>query len=69
MCRYHKKHLGNAELCAKILARSHRDTEEEYQERSNRETYGDGRSKFEQFIFDDLYKTKAEEREKQKEAT
>ena len=68
MCRYHKKHLGNAELCAKILSRSHRDTDEEYTERSNRETYGEGRSKLEQEIFDRLHKTVAARREQERMA-
>lgn len=54
-CRYHKKHQADREMCAKILARSLRDTQQEYDTRSNAETYGTGRSRFEQQVWEQLY--------------
>lgn len=67
-CRYHKRYFGDVEMCAKILARSHRDTEAEYVERSNHETYGEGRTKMEQEIFDRLWKTQDAQRAAEKVA-
>lgn len=54
-CRYHRKYLGDRETCTKILVRSQRDTNEEYQARSDKETYGEGRSRFEQQVWEQLY--------------
>lgn len=53
-CRYHLKTTDPA-MGEKIVARSWKDTEEDYQARSNRETYGEGRSRLEQHIWENLH--------------
>ncbi len=62
-CRYHKKHIGDLEMCQKIVARSHRDTDAEYQKRADLETYGEKRSQMEQDVYDGLYKTREQARQ------
>lgn len=67
-CRYHKKYLGDVPMCAKILERSHRDPDADYQLRSDKETYGEGRSRLEAEIYERLFKTQAERRAAEKVA-
>lgn len=55
MCRYHKKYLGDMDMCRKILDRSHRDTDLEYQIRSDKETYGESGSRLERDLLERLY--------------
>jgi len=69
-CRYHKKHLGDMEMCRKILARSWRDTDADYQARSNLETYGPpgSRSIGEEAVFQTLYTTREANRVEERAA-
>ena len=53
-CRYHKD-CEDGLVGAQIVEQSHKDTDEDYQRRSDFETYGKTRSSFEQQVFDNLY--------------
>jgi len=71
-CRYHKRNIGDVDLCQKIVARSWRDTDEDYQRRSDAETYGGGdakrRSALETIILENLHVNSAATRKAEREA-
>lgn len=53
-CRWHRKCHGGMDG-ADIVDQSYRDTEEQYQMRSNLETYGRGRSQAEEELYQRLF--------------